>query len=347
MRINFRNSLKIIIAISVLLISALYFLSKDSNDVSITFYHWKSELNLTKEELNKIRELEAARLYVHLFDVDIENRNFLPKAKLAASSRWPSGVEIVPVIYITQRCFNGIEKIELMKLASNLIELTNKILKAANVNWKEIQIDCDWTSSNKDRYFDFLNLLKNEIGPEKVLSATIRLHQIKYSNKTGIPPIDRGMLMFYNMGEIKNYSNILSIYNSSISEKYLAKLSTYPLPLDYALPAFSWGLKYRLGKLADILPDNNLNAIIDSPYFFHYKNIHICFKEGFYEGSYFKKGDLLKAEVANVNICKKAAKQLSKHLNSSKFNVSLYHLGSSELKNYDVKQIQNIISNFN
>jgi hypothetical protein len=347
MRIKFRNGSKILITFCVLLICSFYFLTRDSNDVSIAFYHWKSELNLSTEELNKLRELEAARLYVHLFDVDIENHNFQPKAKLAAKSTWPIGVEIVPVIYITQRCFNGVEQPELKKLAYNLIELSNKILKNANVTWNEIQVDCDWTSGNKDQYFNFLKILKTELGPGITLSATIRLHQIKYSNKTGIPPIDRGMLMFYNMGEIKTYSNILSIYNSSISEKYLAKLSTYPLPLDYALPAFSWGLKYRLGKLADILPDNNLNVIIDSPYFFHHKNIHICFKEGFYEGSYFKKGDLLKAEVANLNICKKAAKQLSKHLNSSKFNVSLYHLGSSELKNYDVKQIQNIISSFN
>ncbi len=33
------------------------------------------------------------------------------------------------------------------------------------------------------------------------LSSTIRLHQIKYRERTGVPPVERGMLMFYNMGQ--------------------------------------------------------------------------------------------------------------------------------------------------
>ena len=31
------------------------------------------------------------------------------------------------------------------------------------------------------------------------MSATIRLHQVKYRADTGVPPVDRGMLMAYNL----------------------------------------------------------------------------------------------------------------------------------------------------
>jgi hypothetical protein len=50
----------------------------------------------------------------------------------------------------------------------------------------------------KDNYLKFIAVFKKL--SKKKLSATIRLHQVKYFKKTKIPNVDSGVLMYYNMG---------------------------------------------------------------------------------------------------------------------------------------------------
>ena len=78
-----------------------------------------------------------------------------------------------------------------------------------------------------------------------MLSATIRLHQVKYYKQAGIPPVDRGMLMFYNMGKLNALTAENSIYNSNDAAGYIETVDDYPLKLDLALPAFSWAVHFR------------------------------------------------------------------------------------------------------
>ena len=67
-------------------------------------------------------------------------------------------------------------------------------------NVKEIQIDCDWTASTQEAYFEFLHYLKEKAKDKQIqLSATIRLHQLSMTP----PPVDRGILMMYNTGDVK------------------------------------------------------------------------------------------------------------------------------------------------
>ncbi len=63
---------------------------------------------------------------------------------------------------------------------------------------REIQIDCDWTERTRNAYFQLLTALKREPFLQgKILSATIRLHQVKYVQRSGIPPADRGRVCFF------------------------------------------------------------------------------------------------------------------------------------------------------
>ena len=80
------------------------------------------------------------------------------------------------------------------------------------------------------------------------LSATIRLHQVKYREETGVPPVDYGVLMYYNMGHI-SAMGANSIYDRSTALRYLGKLREYPLPLDIALPMFAWGVHSADGQV--------------------------------------------------------------------------------------------------
>jgi len=253
----------------------------------------------------------------------------------------------VPVIYITQRTFNQADRDELKLLAHRIYQLAKQMSQSISSPWSEFQIDCDWTEGNKEAYFQFLEYLRKELPEQVPLSATIRLHQIKYPERTGIPPVDRGALMFYNMGEIKNYSSKNSIYDFGDAEAYLNTLSDYPIPLDYALPAFGWGLHYRLNRLQRILQGSDMDEIRKSKLFISKDNTFICIEDGFCAEIYYLKGDLIEEELVDAALCKKAAAQLAKHSNSSEFQVIFYHLGSKEIQNYASDQLETIGSLFN
>ncbi|MEZ4901823.1 MAG: hypothetical protein R2822_08725 [Spirosomataceae bacterium] len=56
---------------------------------------------------------------------------------------------------------------------------------APHLLWKEVQIDCDWTVATKAKYFRLLQQISALLPPSVILSATIRLHQIKFYRTTG------------------------------------------------------------------------------------------------------------------------------------------------------------------
>ncbi|WP_449399704.1 hypothetical protein [Chryseobacterium wanjuense] len=77
-------------------------------------------------------------------------------------------------------------------MARNIHELIQK--KASEYHLKtsnEIQIDCDWTAGIRDDYFKFLKELKKVSGKE--ITCTLRLHQVKDKNLTGIPPVEKSI----------------------------------------------------------------------------------------------------------------------------------------------------------
>lgn len=320
-----------------------------SHKVSTSFYYWKSEFQLNESDVAKLKACNSERIYLHLFDVDVESSNSepIPRAKLKFNEAFPAGLSIVPVIYITNKTFEDSSPSSLEILAKRIIQLSKEITQPLNTEWSEYQIDCDWTVKTKERYFKFLQLIRKELDANIPLSATIRLHQIKYPKKTGIPPIDRGMLMFYNMGNVSRFSKINTIYNERLAANYLGKLKEYPIKLDYALPAFSWGLHYRLEAIKSILSDQQMLIIQKSDAFTTNDHISYCIKDGFSAGTYFQKGDVIKFEQVDKELCTKAANQLAKHINSSTFQVVFYHLGSEEIQNYEPSQLKDISAIFN
>jgi hypothetical protein len=68
---------------------------------------------------------------------------------------------------------------------------------------------------------------------------------VKYRERTGVPPVDRGMLMFYNMGRFSADPEARAIFDLESARRYLARISSYPLPLDLALPMWSWTVAPR------------------------------------------------------------------------------------------------------
>ena len=99
---------------------------------------------------------------------------------------------------------------------------------------KEIQIDCDYTINSLPTYYQFLKEVKEAWGQQ--LSTTIRLHQLSMK----APPVDYGVLMLYNTGDPRKWTERNPILDIRDVSPFLKHLDDYPLPLAAAYPVFSW-----------------------------------------------------------------------------------------------------------
>lgn len=233
-------------------------------------------------------------LYVRVFDVDYSGGydNAVPLADLDVdyNSSISDGRQIIPTVYITNRVFDQLNDTQVVKLAEKIRkritkrfesweygvisamlptqptgeEADEKMRDSVRNDWyqrcNEIQIDCDWTAKTRDRYFIFLRAMKAEIAP-KNLTCTVRLHQYRDRRSSGIPPVDRGMLMCYNVDDPKKVSADNAIFDPDLVKGYL-KAQQYPLPLDVALPVFSWGTWFRGEEFQGLLVGKDANDLV-------------------------------------------------------------------------------------
>lgn len=201
---------------------------------TINFYYWRTVFSPDSLEQKTLKDNSVQTLYIRYFDVDWPQEDTLPVpvAPIHFDSI-PTGYSVIPVVFIRNRVFEKLPSATLPALTGKVFALVRRINNSARVQPGEIQFDCDWTERTKDNYFSFLRQYRQRSGAR--LSCTIRLHQVKYSDRTGIPPVDHGVLMFYNMGNIDAGSGS-SIYDRSIAHRYTPSLRSYPLMLDLALP---------------------------------------------------------------------------------------------------------------
>lgn len=129
-------------------------------------------------------------------------------------------------------------------------------LAKLKVDFKEILIDCDWSEKSKDNYFYFLKQIKKGF-PTAQISSTIRLWQYKFASKAGIPPVDKGLLMCYNLTKPDDFKTKNSIGTSNELAQYITH-SEYKLKLDIALPLYSWAVVFRGNQFKGILSDYDL-----------------------------------------------------------------------------------------
>lgn len=276
---------KIVILISLILVFALIVFNYNKTqkkDIQISFYSWENSF----EEQN-INE----KLYIKVLDI-----NFSTKLELLKTNLKEPPKDFIPVIYITNETMKNVD----YALVSKAILETLK-----NYKFDEIQIDCDWSLSTRSNYFNLLEDLKEKLN--KKISATIRLHQIKYYRKTGIPPVDYGVLMYYNMSNIGDFNTKNSILDNEIAKKYHYNFDVYPLKLKLALPLYSQAIQFREEKAISLFEgveekdfnndfeklENNRYKVLNSHYF---------------KGRYIYKDDIFRLENSNEQDIKIALK---------------------------------------
>jgi hypothetical protein len=317
---------------------------REPRQITPSFYYWKSILTLTNFENQKLDSLKIKTIYIKFFDVEWDEAagRPVPVAKLQASGyKLQKGISIIPTVFITNECIQKIDTSQIKKLAENIYSLILEIKQANGFNLvPEIQIDCDWTESTKEKYFQLLNNTKLKTQNTK-LSCTIRLHQIKFLSKTGVPPVDGGLLMCYNMGNLKNPETKNSILETEELKKYIGNLSSYPLPLDVAFPLFNWKVLYRNNQYIGLI-QNLPDAAFNNSFCTQTGNRFRIIKDTLLAGYDLRKGDMLRDEQSDINEVLATAKEISRHLKNTALRVSLYHLDSVILSKYSTHELESI-----
>jgi len=324
------------IALLILVITSC---ANKENTKKVSFYHWKAKAIYTDTYKEALSLAETKSIYVHYFDLKLLNKNdwkndgIYPVYLLRDVDKAYLDFEIIPVVYITNQVFKN--KIDIDGLAQRTAKLINQISeKQFKKEITTIQIDCDWTQSTKHAYFEFLKLISKEFE----VSTTIRLHQIKFKEKTGVPPVKSGTLMLYNMGDLKNQQQN-SILENNIVKQYINVDTNYPLELNLGLPLFSQTIVTNTANKIKIIKDTE-RSILEND--IHFKKIDkmnfSIIKDTLYKGFYLSEGYNLKLEELTADEIIASYKTVK----NSKLNITelvFYHLDERALKSINLNKI--------
>ena len=205
-------------------------------------YYWRTDLRLDSTERAFMAQYHINKVYCRYFDVVMEESGEpKPNATISFSDTLPDSIEIIPTVYITEECMHETHEGLAEKIVKRIRQM-NETNEISNV--REIQIDCDYTSKSRKRYYQFLEEVRKYWGA--TLSTTIRLHQLSMP----VPPVDYGALMVYNTGDPRKSEERNPILDYRDVYPYLQHLDGYPPPLATAYPVFRWlrmvyGVRYE------------------------------------------------------------------------------------------------------
>lgn len=314
--------------------------------VTRSFYYWKTGFEVSAYEQQKLNALHCSRLYVRLFDVEWDQARMepLPVGTLRWKQQPDNKRQYIPAVYVTQKTLTGMRSQQVPALAANMSKLIQGLCEQGGISPSEIQIDCDWAAGTKEIYFSLLRALKAQpYFKGKFLSCTIRLHQVKYITRNGIPPADRGLLMCYNMGDMRKPGDHNSILDADEARAYLERLEGYPLPLDVALPLFTQCLLFRNDGLEGILRDVHPEDVKESALFTaEKKRLYRVRTDSNWKGFRLKKNDIIRVEEPAPEDILATARYVARKLRNDTFALALFDCDSITLSKYPDHDLETI-----
>lgn len=280
-------------------------------------YYWKTVFDLTEQDRKFLRDHDVERMYVRFFDVvsespdlDGEDPRPIPNATIRFDSVAPGVRSVVPVVYITVDALKEMTYSDLY--AGHIVSRVDNMCSYHGItNVDEFQLDCDWTPETAELFFNLCRDIKQKLGDRK-LSATIRLHQLRQP----APPVDYGVLMVYNTGSFRDPACENSILSYSDVKPYLTGNVSYPLPLDFAYPTYSWDLVYdQGGQFKGIARDSTYRL---------------------------DPGDRIRRETSEYSEVSKVKRLVEEKLAGDSSSVILYHLDSDNLSKFSSDEIESL-----
>ncbi|WP_290541081.1 hypothetical protein [Alistipes sp.] len=305
-------------------------------------YHWKTTFSTSGWESAFMERHRIGRLYLRFFDVDLDRWNpaSAPQIVPVGTTRFPespgSGMLVTPTVFIT------VEALQAMKgqTADYAEKITGRIMAMSRRHdmlrqIREVQIDCDWTRSTQTLYFDLLREIRTRLQKDSIrLGATIRLHQLHQA----APPVDRGMLMLYNTGNVRDDDTRNSILDEEDVAPYLRRKPTCDLPLDFAYPVFAWGIWFRDGAFKAILHHTDFSD--PDRYEPIGNNIFRVRKSHFLENHQLRPDDRIRLDAPNPEQILRVKQRVERLYATAESAVVLYHLDSLHLSQFTDHEIE-------
>ena len=289
-----RESIALFSLFVAVLFVAVYFFSAPSTPPKISYYHWKN----TYRELPDLQKNHPAhRLYIKFLDIGFHDKLQVNPTRFIDSP--PVKTEVIPVVYLDNRALqNSSEQI-----------IREHILQAVSPQqYQNLQIDCDWSGKTREKYFSLLRTLQADYS---TLSATLRLHQVKYAKQTGVPPVNYGVLMYYNMSEIRDIDTRNYVLDHAVGKHYLQNFQQYPLAMELALPLYQQVRVIRQQRLTLLLPLGELQRdklkVLDETTF-------LVEQAHYWQGEYLYAGDELIIDHVSIEQLREASLDLAQHI---------------------------------
>lgn len=316
-------------------------------------YYWRTTFSLNKAERAFLLKHNVRKIYLRFFDVSngftpFSDEPIRPEATIQFYDSVPAGIEIVPTIYITVDAMERMKHNE-PEYAEKIMKRIKAICRRNNVKFSEVQLDCDWTKGTRQPFFRLCEAMKKQMDSTQTLSSTIRLHQLKQTP----PPVDRGVLMVYNTGNLMELTTENSIFSPKDIEPYLRdnRLAEYPLALDVAYPVYSWSLEYypagdkyrfsRIMRRTDFSSYPALKKIGDNLYEAT-ATVNVSDNDDRRDNIY--KGYRVRVERPSSHEILAVKKLIDSRLKGKKHNNILYHLDHEQLNHYSDHEISKIYS---
>ncbi len=331
---------------------------------SRAFYYWKTYYQFNDKEQELANKLAINKFYIRFFDIDwsATRDEAIPVAELNIDYQQNYPKEYIPCVFITNdvmlkstkpqlkllvdRINGKIEKIEKEFSSFYSYSQTNENDSISLPPVKEVQIDCDWTPKSKENYFYFLNELKT-INQGKEISVTLRLWQLKYQNKAGIPPVNKVMLMCYSTGNPKEYNIENSLASFEEIKPYVENQS-YDLHVDIALPIYNWSVLFRNRKFKGIIRDLDPEIVKQDTFSFQRikDNLYLFKTDTVLENTYIRYGDEIRLESFSQTDMVKLIKLLKKEeLHNSGSTISFFSWDTTFIKKYGYENIESYYNN--
>lgn len=323
------------------------------------FYYWKTTYNPDSMELAYLHETNSKVLYLHYFDIAVgwNEHNFpvIPNAKVEMKDTVPANLQVVPVVFIPNDVMLTLDSNRITELAEKMRRKIDRMSANASIkNISEYQLDCDWTAKTRNNFFALVTAFKKQVSPNRV-SVTLRLHQYKYAEKTGIPPADRALLMFYNMGNLGRYDEpgygtdekdnyILDLEEA---QKYLTGGKTYPLPLDVGLPIYSQGVIFEQGKYHRLAAAFDVEeAIINKWIVPTHGSWYRATGDSTSEWAYRDTAITVRYEQVTPERLKQAAEMLNPIIKNDSCRMVFFHLNAAHCLRFKAHEFNEVVAGF-
>lgn len=355
----FRKKILILSVFMLGMVAAFFAWSKKSKPdyVRVGAYYWRTQLQAEPASVSWMKLIGGERVYLRLFDVDWHpihtatplgeiRFNRYEDADQAFVKTW--GKQTVPVVFLTNRLFIHLTPVEITTLADQVLA---KITRTCNLEdwsdttalfpYRELQFDCDWTASTRDKYFRFLELIRNKTGV--VISATLRLSQVRDRLLMGVPPVDRLMLMAYNLEPVQETEVDNSILNTGLMGNYLKKQKPYPVPVDLALPLFQWAAVFTDARFKGIIrepkPENWSFATPEGR-----SGWYVVQRDTVIGRLLIRQGDRIRLESPDLGQLKEAARLAQPLLTKDTLNIVFFHLSPACLNRFPHDKIREVVN---